>query len=158
MDSKIRGPRQKEIVIEVRGHDPIVPNPDRVPGTGTMNQLTMTYEPKLTDDQRRVWDIVRRRQGRAAAIPMPDVARLAFGDETQTRRVQDTIHELVVNRYPVGSSCGKPNGYYRIENLDDLLHTRTQNKNRAIKVFQRDRAYEILELELRGQQSLGANS
>jgi len=86
-----------------------------------MEQTVLQFDaPDLTADQRKVWDVIRRRRGAAQAIPMSHVATLAFGDAGQTRRVQDAVAGLTLAGRPVGSSCGKPNGYYLITDPGEL--------------------------------------
>lgn len=120
-----------------------------------MNQPSLTYEPKLTDDQARVWGILRTRRGRSRAIPMPDLARLVFGDDspTHTRRVQKIIEQLRNDHHlPIGSSSAKPNnGYWLQVELEELDKTYYELLHRAFSTIKSARAIYRHRAELAGQ-------
>ena len=118
-----------------------------------MTQLDLKFEPKLTGEQRAVWNVIRRRQGRAAAIPMPDLAEVIYGDKKATRRLQDRIRELRLKGKPIGSSSAKPNGYYRPD-LEEIKQTVAEMKKRGISTLVAAQALEKHYLEMAGQQRL----
>jgi hypothetical protein len=116
-----------------------------------MQQLALTYEPELTADEAAVWSVIRNRKGRAAAIPMPDLAYLVFGSNHSTRRVQSAVHELRLKGYAVGSSCAKPNGYYLITDRQELKESIAQLDHRIQNLSRCAAALRRRDAELAGQ-------
>lgn len=119
-----------------------------------MNQLDLTYEPELTPEQRRVWNIIRTRRGRAAAIPMPDVARAAYGDEKATRRVQTIVKELIEAGHPIGSASSKPNGYWILETDEEYDAADANLEHRIMALSRRRKSLRKHRPRLAGQRSM----
>ena len=120
-----------------------------------MNQLSLTYEPELTNEQRAVWGVIRARQGRAAAIPMPVVALLAYDNKQATRRVQTIVKELIEAGMPIGSSSAKPNnGYWVLATAEEYDAADANLEHRIMALSQRRKNLRRHRARLAGQQEL----
>jgi len=88
----------------------------------------------LPEPEATVWRILScHHRGRANAISMSELARLAG---LSTRAVQSAVEYLISeHRKPLGSSCGKPSGYYVIVDQADLELTFHNRVSRGIANF-----------------------
>ena len=82
---------------------------------------------------------------------MRTLAEFAFGDAKLTRRVQTAIKELIELGYPIGSSCGKPNGYYVITDVEEFDAAHKQIMNRIRQLSRRNKALRKHRAVLAGQ-------
>jgi len=94
----------------------------------------------LTAEEARVLATVRARRGKAAAIPVPDLAVEAGMDE---RRVQQVVKHLVEeHQAPVGTATTAPCGYYWIVTDEERREVRNSLVRRAVSTLRRARAYD----------------
>ncbi len=96
----------------------------------TQQNLDLFSRP-LPDQAATVWRALERNaRGRENAIPMRDLAERCG---LSTRNLQSAIEYLIREAAkPIGSSCGKVNGYYVIENQADLEETYRNRMRRGI--------------------------
>lgn len=95
-------------------------------------QISLLLEERpLPEPEATIWSILsEQHRGRAAAIPMPE---LAYYLNLSTRALQNCIEWLIKEHgKPIGSSCGKPSGYYVIADAKDLELTFRNRVNRGI--------------------------
>ncbi len=106
----------------------------------------------LSLDQRRVIAQIIARPGKANAIPVAEVAR-AVG--IPARETQDLVASLIEAGLPIGTSYGRPSGWYMVETEAERAENRQALRGRALKILARARAFDPRarpELEaLRGQ-------
>lgn len=98
----------------------------------------------MTEDQTKVWNVVRRRVGRENAICMADLALHALGSSGATRQAQKIISQLrnAPHFLPIGSSSCKPNGFYLASSLKELKCTTREMINRGANTIKTARAIE----------------
>lgn len=92
----------------------------------------------MSPEELAVWSVLQTRVGRAAAIPMADLAaQVGLG----TRTLQSVVKHLVEDHHlPIGSSTGGADGvhgYYRVASPDDLERTVRQLDHRIISTARR---------------------
>ena len=87
----------------------------------------------FTPDERAVWNLIQNRVGKEHAISIGAIEILThFG----TRRVKATKEDLIRRHgLKIGSSRGKPHGYYVIENAAELLETARTMRNQGINML-----------------------
>jgi len=110
----------------------------------------------MTAEQRTVWEIVRKRQGRKAAISMRDLAYMAYSSQASasTRRVQIVIHDLIcTHKKPVCSATGKPSGFYIAETAAEIDDAEKQLMNRIKRNSERAAALRQIRRDYIGQES-----
>ena len=89
----------------------------------------------MTDDEARVWDVVRTCKGRGLALTIQVVADRAG---VKHRRTQQIVQDLIRKRAkPIGSSSAKPPGYYVITDAAELDEAYRSLRNRGIKCLVR---------------------
>lgn len=89
----------------------------------------------FTTDESAVYGELRLYHGRASALPIASIARRTGMKE---REIKAAVEGLILrHNILVGSSRGKPCGYYLIETAEDLLKTIRPLKNQAIAELRR---------------------
>lgn len=101
-------------------------------------QLPFIYN-AMTESERRVWDLLRTRRGREEAISLPLLARAVSIPE---RELQNIVRDLIIKHHkPIGSTSGKPSGYYLCVSEEDLRRNHEQNKKRGLRLLARAWAF-----------------
>ena len=94
----------------------------------------------LSAEEQRVLSVLERHRGREAAISSPQLAAAAGVSE---RRLRDLLRHLVLeHQVPLGSSSGRPAGYWLIASDEERVQTRDSLLRRGLKNIQRSRAYD----------------
>lgn len=79
--------------------------------------------------------IARLPRGRAAAVPMADLAAAAG---LSTRALQQLITHLIIEHaVPIGSATGEVHGYFLVEDAADVKAACDQLRHRIIHLAQR---------------------
>ncbi len=99
--------------------------------TVSTSQLSLPEPLPLPEPESSIWSILAREaRGRENAIPMSD---LAAHLGLSTRDLQAAVQRLIADfGKPVGSSCGKINGFYVIIDQADLDATFNNRVRRAL--------------------------
>lgn len=116
----------------------------------------MEKSKELSKEQRVVLEAIKSRPGRRNTVSMSMLASLVYGNGLpfSTRRLQKVIHDLTRLGYPIGSSTGKPNGYYLIVDLEELRRTMSQLDHRIMNLSRRRAALRKHEAKMLGQESM----
>jgi len=93
-------------------------------------QLKIAFDTEdLTPEEARIWRQIEGRS-REEAIKIRDLAELVWMDE---RSMRQTIRQLRLMGYPIGSSSEPPAGYWHMQKSEDAEETGRQFLNRALK-------------------------
>lgn len=89
----------------------------------------------LSAEECRVISLLSRCRGRAAAVPM---AQLAAAVGLSTRALQQLVTHLIIEHaVPIGSATGEAHGYFLVEDAADVKAACDQLRHRIIHLAQR---------------------
>ena len=99
--------------------------------TESTSQLSLLEPRSLPEPEASIYSVLdREARGRENAIPMADLAAYLH---LSTRDLQAAVQRLIADHgRPIGSSCGKVNGFYLITNQADLDITFNNRVRRAL--------------------------
>lgn len=99
--------------------------------TESTSQLSLLEQRPLSENEAEIWSILdSHARGRDKAIPMADLAAYR---QISTRDLQAVVQSLIADHgKPIGSSCGRINGYYVITDQADLDATFNNRVRRAL--------------------------
>jgi hypothetical protein len=105
------------------------------------DQLPIDFSP--AEDRTKVFAVfklIRERRGRERAISMHVISGLT---EITTREIQAIVKYLVEERHrPIGSSMGRPFGYFWITSEQERRSVRNHFVRRALSTLQHAKAYD----------------
>lgn len=96
---------------------------------------SISQAPELSVQELQVLDQLSFCQGNENAVPVEELAKLTGIDD---RVVQKIVKHLIEeHHYPIGSSTGKPNGYYWITTAAEQQRSEAQLEHRIISTARR---------------------
>jgi hypothetical protein len=91
-------------------------------------------------DEAKLWDIISRRQGITRAVSVKDLSRLTG---LPSRSVTHAVKNLIeAHHKPIGSTTGRPPGYFIIASEKERRKARASLIGRAVSILNRARVYD----------------